>query len=230
MKKSGSSPKIKTEQLKATDDSSPAKAHDSNYFESLAQNIPLGIAVVNKDQKLEYLNPKFTEMFGYTLKDLPDIQTWYEKAYPDKVVRERMNLSWKQELLRGAVPGSVKQEASTISRPDGAEISVHLRITRMEESRRILVYENITDRVRAEVLMLDGWNIYRNLVETVLDWTWEIKKNGVFTYSSPQVTNILGYMPGDVVGKSFFDFLSAKGRKKIKTHPPGQRKKITYLV
>jgi len=215
MKKSGSSPK-KARQLKSNDDTSAAKAHNSNYFESVAQHIPLGIAVVNEYQELEYLNPKFTEMFGYTLKDLPDIQTWYEKAYPDKIVRERMNLSWKQELLRASVPGSIKQEASTISRPDGAEISVHLRITSMGESRRILVYENITDRVRAEVLMLDGWNIYRNLVETVLDWTWEIKKNGVFTYSSPQVTNILGYMPGDVVGKSFFDFLSAKDAKKLK--------------
>ncbi len=193
---------------------STAGTLNEDYFQAVARNMPLGVAVVNKDQKIEYLNPKFTEMFGYSLKDLPDIHTWYKKAYPDKAVRDRMNLSWKQELLSGSAPGSVKQEASTIRNRRGDEISVHLRNTKIEEDRRILLYENITDRVRAEVLMLDGWNIYRNLVETVLDWTWEIRKNGMFTYSSPQITNILGYMPGETVGRSFFDFLSDKDAKK----------------
>lgn len=190
---------------------------NEDFFEAVAQNNPLGLAVVNKDQRIEYLNPKFTEMFGYTLEDLPDMQAWYDKAYPDKAVRDRMNLSWKQELLRNPVPGSVRQEASTIRHRDGTEISVHLRITAMEKNRRTLLYENITDRVQAEVLMLDSWNIYRNLVETVLDWTWEIKKNGVFTYSSPQVTNILGYLQGEMVGNSLFNFLSEKVAKKLKS-------------
>lgn len=185
----------------------------------------MGLLVVNEDQEIEYANPKFTEMFGYTPGELPDVQAWHEKAYPDKTVRERMKLSWKQELLRVSAPGSVRQEASTIHRSDGSDISVHLRITTMERGRRLLAYENITDRVRAEVLMLDGWNIYRNLVETVLDWTWEIKKDGVFTYSSPQVTNILGYMPGEVVGKSFFSFMSDRDAKKLKPLLQAKHKK-----
>jgi PAS domain S-box-containing protein len=219
MNKSEGSPKARPKPPKSPKSeakASPLKAHNENYFEAVTRNIPLGAAVVNEDQKIEYLNPKFTEMFGYTLEDLPTIQAWHEKAYPDTTVRDRMNLSWKQELLRGSAPGTIKQEASTIRRLDGSDISVHLRITTMGGGRRLLAYENITDRVRAEVLMLDGWNIYRNLVETVLDWTWEIKTNGVFTYSSPQVTNILGYMPGEVVGKTFFDFMSDKDAKKLK--------------
>jgi PAS domain S-box-containing protein len=115
----------------------------------VTRNIPLGIAVVNNLEKIQYLNPKFTEMFGYTLQDLPDIQAWYEKAYPESNTRDRMKLSWKQELLRSSAPGSVKQEASTIRRRDGMEISVHLRIATMEKGNRLLAYENITDRVRA---------------------------------------------------------------------------------
>lgn len=200
-----------------------------DYFEAVARDIPLGIVIVNRDQDIEYLNPKFTEMFGYSLKDLPGMKAWYERAYPDKVVRDRMNLSWKQELLRSSAPGSIRQEASTVRNRKGVEISVHLRITQMENERRMLLYEDITDRVRAEVLMLDGWNIYRNLVETVLDWTWEIKKNGVFTYSSPQITHILGYQPGETVGMSFFDFLSKKDAKKLKSLLlAGNRKSISF--
>lgn len=222
MKKSEGSPKVKSNKSKSIKIQSD--------FESVARNIPLGVAVVNEDQKIAYLNPKFTEMFGYTLKDLPDIQAWHEKAYPDNAVRERMNLSWKQELLRAPAPGSIKQEASTIRLRNGSDISVHLRISTMEQGRRLLVYENITDRVRAEVLMLDGWNIYRNLVETVLDWTWEIKKDGVFTYSSPQVTSILGYMPGEVVGKSFFSFMTEKDAKKLKLllQPEDKKSSISF--
>jgi len=199
-----------------------------DFFRAVASSFPLAMAVVSGDEKIEYVNPKFTDMFGYSLKDLPDIRTWYAKAYPDKAVRERMDISWKQELLSGSAPGSVKQEASTIRNRRGDEISVHLRITTIEGNRRILVYENITDRVRAEVLMLDGWNIYRNLVETVLDWTWEIKKNGIFTYSSPQITNILGFMPGETVGRTLFDFLSEKDAKKLKALLHSGKKSISF--
>jgi len=51
--------------------------------------------------------------------------------------------------------------------------------------------------------MLAAEDRFRGLVETSTDWMWELDENGVYTYSSPQVTNMLGYKPEEIVGKSF---------------------------
>lgn len=49
---------------------------------------------------------------------------------------------------------------------------------------------------------------FRALVETSSDWIWEVDGNGVYTYASPQVTDILGYAPGEIIGKTPFDLMS----------------------
>ena len=59
---------------------------------------------------------------------------------------------------------------------------------------------------------------FRDLVETTSDWVWEINEKGVYTYVSPKVTDILGYQPDEVVGKSQFDFMPLEeARRAVET-------------
>jgi PAS domain S-box-containing protein len=43
---------------------------------------------------------------------------------------------------------------------------------------------------------------YLNLVENINDFLWEINQKGIFTYISPKVSDILGYNPVEIIGKS----------------------------
>jgi PAS domain S-box-containing protein len=56
---------------------------------------------------------------------------------------------------------------------------------------------------------------FRALVEASSDWIWEVDENGVYTYVSPKVREILGYEPGEVVGKTPFDFMLPTDRARI---------------
>jgi PAS domain S-box-containing protein len=49
---------------------------------------------------------------------------------------------------------------------------------------------------------------FRSLVEATSDWIWQVDQNGVYTYVSPKVKDILGYEPEEVLGKTPFDFMS----------------------
>jgi len=49
---------------------------------------------------------------------------------------------------------------------------------------------------------------FKNLVETTSDWIWEIDSAGIFTYVSPKVYDLLGYLPEELVGKNVFDLMS----------------------
>jgi len=42
---------------------------------------------------------------------------------------------------------------------------------------------------------------YRNLVETISDWVWEVDRNAVYTFVSPKIRDLLGYEPGKSSGR-----------------------------
>ncbi|MBN1487539.1 MAG: PAS domain S-box protein, partial [Anaerolineae bacterium] len=48
---------------------------------------------------------------------------------------------------------------------------------------------------------------FQDLVETLSDWIWEVDTNGAYTYVSPKVTEILGYLPDELLGKTPFDLM-----------------------
>jgi PAS domain S-box-containing protein len=56
---------------------------------------------------------------------------------------------------------------------------------------------------------------FRSLTENTSDWIWETDKGGRYTYASPKITELLGYAPEEVIGKTPFDFMSQDEAKRI---------------
>lgn len=50
--------------------------------------------------------------------------------------------------------------------------------------------------------------VYKDRVECVPDWIWEVDTEGIITYSNPVVEEVLGYPVSEVVGRSVFDLLA----------------------
>jgi PAS domain S-box-containing protein len=57
---------------------------------------------------------------------------------------------------------------------------------------------------------------YRTLVETVSDWVWEVDVNVVYTFVSPKVRDLLGYEPGEILGKTPFDLMPPEEAIRVK--------------
>lgn len=56
---------------------------------------------------------------------------------------------------------------------------------------------------------------FRNLVETSSDWVWEVDEFGVYTYASPQIINLLGYTPEEVLGRTPFDLMPPEEAQRV---------------
>jgi len=56
---------------------------------------------------------------------------------------------------------------------------------------------------------------FRNLLETTSDWIWETDVSGRYTYSSPQVRQLLGYRPEEVLSKTLMDLADPDERKTL---------------
>jgi len=90
-------------------------------FRSLAERLPLAICLsVGAEQVCEYINPKFVEMFGYTLEEVPFIDEWWPKAYPDPEYRERVATVWDMKVQRAlATQTPIEPMESVVTCKDG---------------------------------------------------------------------------------------------------------------
>ncbi len=56
---------------------------------------------------------------------------------------------------------------------------------------------------------------FQSLVESSSDWIWEVDVNGVYTYASPKLKDLLGYEPEEVIGKTPFDFMLPEEKVRV---------------
>jgi len=68
------------------------------------------------------------------------------------------------------------------------------------------VSRDVTERKVAEEALRGSEERFRGLVETTSDFVWELDENGVYTYVSPKIHEILGYEAGELLGKHPYDF------------------------
>ncbi|NOY12389.1 MAG: PAS domain S-box protein [Deltaproteobacteria bacterium] len=65
----------------------------------------------------------------------------------------------------------------------------------------------LAGRRQAEEALQQNEAKFRRLIESSSDWIWEVNKDGVFTYASPQIETILGYKPEEVIGRTPFELM-----------------------
>lgn len=74
---------------------------------------------------------------------------------------------------------------------------------------------DISERKRAEAALEASEKRFRDLVENSSDWIWEVDANGVYTYSSPRVDDLLGYSADEVVGMTPFDLMDDREAARV---------------
>ena len=56
---------------------------------------------------------------------------------------------------------------------------------------------------------------FRSLVENTTDWIWEVNEHSRYTYASPQVRELLGYEPDEVIGMTPFDLMTPEDQQSV---------------
>ncbi|MFX0024077.1 MAG: PAS domain S-box protein [Candidatus Hermodarchaeota archaeon] len=68
---------------------------------------------------------------------------------------------------------------------------------------------------KIDSFLKDPLEKYQYLINNILDVIAEINLDGTFTYISPRVYDIFGYMPEEVLGKRFFSYIHVEDMEKL---------------
>jgi two-component system cell cycle sensor histidine kinase/response regulator CckA len=118
-------------------------------FQILSDRAPFGMVLIDKDGTFRYINPKFKELFGYDLKDIPNGKTWFRKAYPDPTYRHHIITAWVDDL-RSSKPGEKGPRVFTVICKDRTKKIINFILVQLETGENLITCEDITDRKPAE--------------------------------------------------------------------------------
>lgn len=124
--------------------------HSQAQLQAILDSSPVGIGWSDRHGRVEYINTKFTEMFGYALKDIPTVEHWYRLAYPDEQFRSEVIRDWARKAALARQTGTkVPALEAPVACKDGTVRHVLIAVTWVGD-RRLVNFSDITARWMAE--------------------------------------------------------------------------------
>ena len=116
---------------------------------TVLERTPHGIALIDNKGKYLYVNPYFTKITGYLLKDIRTKKEWFEKAYPDKEYRKKVTETWDVDVLS---KNSEETREFKIKCKDGQSKQIEFRSTFLKD-QKISVLTDVTIRKQSEEMI-----------------------------------------------------------------------------
>ena len=95
---------------------------------------------------------------------------------------------------------------------DGSIIDVLMSATALKDQKgnfecSLATMVDVTELRRAEKAQKESEAKFREMVESINDVIYTTDENGIVTYISPVVKNLMGYKPSEILGKDFKNFI-----------------------
>jgi PAS domain S-box-containing protein len=168
-------------------------------YRTLMDNMNEAVLVVDNDDKIQYVNRKFIEIFGYNPEEIIG-EVIYQKLFEPK----------DRELIKEADHSSVEkiinqQDISFIAK-DGRKIDFLVSVAPFFDSNgktlgTIGAMVDISERKKAEKAMRESEEKYRTLMENMNEVVMVVDNDDRVLYVNKRFTETLGYSIEEIVGQ-----------------------------
>jgi PAS domain S-box-containing protein len=151
------------------------------------------------------------KLFGYDQTDfLADPAFWYSVVHPD----DRHIIDAEDSELRSG--NKVNNEYRIIRRDKSICWVENKVVPTLDAKGRLIrldgVTRDITDRRDAEGKHRQSEARFRQIVETAQEGIWTIDEHEKTNFVNKKICDILGYTPGEMLGKELYDFMDEEGK------------------
>jgi sigma-B regulation protein RsbU (phosphoserine phosphatase) len=167
---------------------------------------PAAVMIANIGGVLEYVNPGFTRLTGYSAeeaigKPLSLLQTSHAA---------QARMQQRLEAMRSS--SGCQEEAECRNRRGDSYWALQTLSPLRDKDGRVThilaTQQDITEQKRAKQALLESEERFQQVAQMTGEWLWEQGPEGRYSYSSNAVFGILGYRPDEIIGKHYRDLMT----------------------
>ncbi len=178
---------------------------------TLAETVPDAISVCEWDpatgkRRLIFCNQRFVEMSGFSREALENAEDLNELVVDHRTVRE---IERADEHIRR---GETYHGVASWKRPDGNESFYEWSVTPVRVGEKYHLFgvdRDLTELARMEAALHRTQEQFRSVLESVRDVAYKVhRRRGAFSYISPNVEELLGFTPAELVSMRAKGFMN----------------------
>jgi PAS domain S-box-containing protein len=174
---------------------------------------PASIVITDTEGKIQYINPKFTQVTGYATQEILGqtsnlLKTEYTLPEVHRQLWEtiRSGKEWHGEFCNRKKNGELFWEFASISPITDSSGQI---------THYVAVKEDVTDRKQIEGRLQESEARFRQLVENASDLITRLTPTGYITYVNPTALRLFGYQEGEILGRHFLNLVAPSVRHKM---------------
>ncbi len=183
-------------------------------FDLLVRLCPVAIAITTVGQgRFVTVNESYTHLFGFSRLELVDRLHSELKFWPNDAERDR----FRDQV---AATGSADRIEVTVLSQNGRSLQVVITSERIEldgEECHMSMIVDISGQKKSAEALFASEQKYRQIVATAREGIWMLDAESRTTFTNRYMEEILGYEPGEMLGKQPFDFMDAEGQASART-------------
>ena len=192
----------------------------------LIDTSPIAMVVASGiEERVEWVNDKFIELFGYTTEDVPDVEHWWHLAYPDETYRVEIKSQWAAKVEQAIRKKSqIEPMEATVRCKDGSRRYIEFGLSAIGD-KHIVTFVDLTERKRVEEELRASEAELRTLINAMTDVIFVGNSEGRYLKivdTSPSLLykpskELLGRTLHEVFPKALADFFLNHLRQAINT-------------
>ncbi len=181
---------------------------------SAVKQSPSVIVITDTEGKIEYVNPRFTKLTGYTsdeavgaMSNILKSGSHSDEFYSILWESIKEGNEWRGEFENKKKNGEIFWEAAAISPifDNAGKITNYIKVA-----------EDVTKQKEATKALKESEAKYQKLIDTTLEGFWLIDANSITIDVNPALCEMLGYSKEEMIGSTPFEYVDDENLKIFK--------------